>query len=88
MPASFARLASLGSLNLDGNRVAGLPATLLEGCARLQTLSLHSNPITAEQLEGTPGFEAYNARRKLKYDKQIAAGMTVGLDEGVDRAMR
>jgi hypothetical protein len=61
---------------------------VLEGCGSLQTLSLHGNPITAEQLEETPGHKAFEARRRSKLDKAITGGAMLnngGMDDGVDR---
>jgi hypothetical protein len=56
-------------LQLDSNHIQQLPEGLLVGCVALHTLSLHENPITPQQLEASPGFEEYNARRRGKYDK-------------------
>jgi hypothetical protein len=49
--------------------------------------SLHGCPIKPDDLQETPGFKEFDARRKQKYDKAIAGGalLTRGLDEGVDR---
>lgn len=67
-----------------------MPSAILQGCVQLQTLGLHNNPITVEQLQTTAGFEAFEARRRGKFDKKIAGGIAIGpggLDEGVDRVM-
>lgn len=91
LPASLAALKKLKVLQLDKNQIPELPEQLLSGCSSLHTLSLHDNPITPQQLESTPGFEAFNARRRGKYDKGIAGGALLnsnGLDEGVDRLLK
>ena len=41
-------LARLKTLRLDHNRLSSLPTGLLEGCAALQTLSLHDNACDVE----------------------------------------
>lgn len=48
-----------------------MPPALLAGCASLATLSLHDNPITADQLRETQGYADFDARRRAKYDKQV-----------------
>ncbi len=52
-----------------------MPAALLSGCLSLATLSLHDNPITAEELRETPGYSEFDARRRAKYDKQVGSRM-------------
>jgi Leucine-rich repeat (LRR) protein len=91
LPDSLGNLKKLKVLQLDNNQIQQLPDALLSGCTSLHTLSLHDNPITPQQLESTPGFEAYNARRRGKYDKGISGGALLnsnGLDEGVDRLLK
>lgn len=48
-----------------------MPPAVLTGCASLATLSLHGNPLTAEQLRETEGYAAFDERRRRKYDKQV-----------------
>lgn len=48
VPEDLGRLQRLKILNLDKNQVTAIPSAILTGCAALQTLSLHSNPISAE----------------------------------------
>lgn len=55
-------------------RVRSVPPALLTGCTSLQSLSLHNNPITMEQLRETPGYAELDARRRAKYDKQASRG--------------
>ncbi|KAL6752608.1 hypothetical protein V8C86DRAFT_2752114 [Haematococcus lacustris] len=88
IPAGLGRLQQLKIFNLDNNRVSTVPAELLLGCAALHTLSLHGNPITPDALQSNPAFDAFEKRRRQKYDRSIAGGVMLGsrgLDEGVDR---
>ena len=71
LPEELSRLTSLKLLLLDNNRLRGVPPALLTGCAALATLSLHGNPLTAEQLRETPGWAEFDERRRAKYDKQV-----------------
>eukprot|EP00887_Chlorella_sp_A99_P005295 scaffold1.g5295.t1 len=96
LPPELGRLGSLRTLVLDGNRRAQhsagagarlrqVPSELLSGCTSLATLSLHGNPITAEVLRETPGYQEYDARRRAKYSKQIGMKVLPGsFDEGAD----
>lgn len=65
------RLLHLRPASLHGCRLRGVPTELLTGCSSLATLTLHGNPVTAEQLRDTPGWAAFDERRKAKYDKQV-----------------
>lgn len=88
IPRALGSLTNLKTLALDSNRIAAVPPEVLQGCQQLQTLSLHGNTITIEQLEATEGYEAFDARRRGKFDKKIAGGLAIGpggLDEGIDR---
>jgi len=58
----------------DACRLRAVPTELLTGCSSLATLTLHGNPLTAEQLRDTPGWAAFDERRKAKYDKQVGWG--------------
>jgi hypothetical protein len=64
LPASLGSLSKLKVLQADANSIATVPGELLQGCSALHTLSLHSNPITPAELEGTPGYQEYDARRR------------------------
>jgi hypothetical protein len=55
-------------------RLRTVPPALLSGCPALATLSLHSNPLTAEELREVPGWRQFDERRRTKYDKQVTAG--------------
>lgn len=48
-----------------------MPPPLL-ACARLWLLDVTANPITADQLRSTPGWEAFDERRKAKADKRVS----------------
>lgn len=61
-----------------------MPPGILTGCAALQTLTLHENPVTAEQMRETPGFSAFDARRKAKHDKGLCMKLDQSFDEGFD----
>lgn len=65
-------------------RIKAVPPGILTGCVALQTLSLHGNPVSAEQMRETPGFAAYNARRKAKHDKGLCMRLGQSFDEGFD----
>ncbi|KAK9810995.1 hypothetical protein WJX73_004521 [Symbiochloris irregularis] len=86
IPEELGQAKKLKLLKLDQNRIGAIPETVLEHCASLQTLSLHSNPITPEALQGTAGFEAFEKRRQSKASKAIASGVLLGdrtMDAGV-----
>jgi hypothetical protein len=74
LPEELSQLTNLKLLLVDNNRLRGLPPALLTGCAALATLSLHGNPLTAEQLRETPGWAQFDERRRAKYDKQVGLG--------------
>ncbi|KAI3433885.1 hypothetical protein D9Q98_003687 [Chlorella vulgaris] len=85
LPAELGQLSSLKALFADNNRLRTVPPALLSGCPALATLSLHGNPLTAEELREVPGWLQFDERRRTKYDKQV--GMKVlsgGFDEGAD----
>eukprot|EP00250_Pteridium_aquilinum_P034372 c7496_g2_i1 orf=320-1120(+) len=87
LPPSICNLTHLKSLGLDNNKLKQLPALLLKECTSLQSLSVHGNSITAEQLQLMDGFQEYEGRRRRKFDKQLDANVLLGskgLDEGVD----
>jgi hypothetical protein len=47
--------------------------------------------VGAQELESTEGYAAMEARRRSKFDKQIANGVLLGsggLDEGIDRPVK
>lgn len=87
LPHSICNLTHLKSLGLDNNKLRQLPGMLLKECISLQSLSVHGNSLTMDQLQQMEGFQEYEGRRKKKFDKQIDANVFLGskaLDEGVD----
>lgn len=66
LPPSLGRLQRLKLLQLDANQIGALPPPVLRDCAALATISLHSNPISPEALQGTEGYAAFEARRQSK----------------------
>lgn len=58
-------------------RLRSVPPAVLTGCSALATLSLHGNPLTAEELRETPGWAQFDERRRAKYDKQASAPRAV-----------
>jgi Leucine-rich repeat (LRR) protein len=89
IPEALSSLPALQSLRMDGNRVKLVPPALLSGCTSLRALALHDNPITADQLRSTAGFEDYQRRRRARCDKQLEASVLIDLDrsftEGADQ---
>ena len=89
LPESLGRLQSLKVLAADQNRISRVAPAIFRGCTSLQTLALHENPMTIEELQATDGYELLEARRRKKHDKQIGTGALVGsMDEGITRAVR
>uniref|UniRef100_A0A061S5D8 Leucine-rich repeat family protein n=1 Tax=Tetraselmis sp. GSL018 TaxID=582737 RepID=A0A061S5D8_9CHLO len=88
LPTELGDLERLKVCNFDSNRIEAVPSSMLLCCVALQTLSLHDNPITADSLASTQGYDDFEQRRRNKFDKQISAGVLLGpggLDEGIDR---
>ena len=89
LPGWIGSLPSLKALRLDQNDLRALPPEVFQGCASLHTLSLHDNPITAREVEDTPGYAQWEERRRAKFDKVVSSGVLLGargLDEGVTRS--
>jgi hypothetical protein len=87
IPIEFGKLTALKTLLLDDNKISCIPSELLIHATSLSTLSVHNCPITVETFRETRGFEEFEARRRLKYDKQVnmkVLGQGSGFDEGVD----
>ena len=53
------------------DRLREVPAEILRECQALQTINLHQNPLTIEQLRETDEFRQFDVRRRAKYDKQV-----------------
>eukprot|EP00850_Spirogloea_muscicola_P006225 SM000029S10520 [mRNA] locus=s29:597126:599681:+ [translate_table: standard] len=97
-PSSIGTCALLEELVADDNQLRNLPPTLgrllpqllLRECAALQTLGLHGNPFSVEDLQQMDSYAVFEGRRRTKVDKQIAGNVMMGhssLDEGVDRQL-
>ena len=71
----------------EGWSAAGCDCTVSQGA--LQTYGkLTVRPGAMQALAQTKGYSRVEARRRMKHDKQIAAGVLMpraGMDEGVDR---
>lgn len=91
LPVELAKLEKLRLMVVENNKIQSVPSEVLLHCVALQTLALHGNPLTIEQLRETKGYEEFEARRKAKWDKSIAGGVLLGpsrFDEGADRKMQ
>ena len=88
LPLDLAKLEKLRLVVAESNEIASVPSEILMYCENLQTLALHGNPITIEVLESTKGYDKFEARRKAKWDKTVAAGVLLGqsrMKESADR---
>ena len=91
LPVDLAKLERLRAIIAEKNMIDSIPTEILLYCENLQTIGLHSNPLTLDTLQQTKGYAEFEARRKLKWDKSIAAGVLLGgnhFDEGVDRSIK
>ena len=63
-----------------------MPAEVLRGCEELATLGLHGNPISLQELQALDGFDAFEERRRKKYDKKVDMSVmgSEGFDQGAD----
>ena len=52
-------------------RIRAIPAEILLDCASLTMLSVHSNPVTENQLQATEGFQSYEEPRLKHANKQV-----------------
>mmetsp|Transcript_28398 Transcript_28398/g.54101 ORF Transcript_28398/g.54101 Transcript_28398/m.54101 type:complete len:312 (-) Transcript_28398:142-1077(-) len=87
LPAELGGMKRLKELFLDSNGIATVPSEIFAGCTSLQTLSLHTNPVSEDVLAQVPGYTAFRDRLKAKHDKQIDGGVMLskkGLDDGLD----
>lgn len=87
IPASWSQISFLKRLLLDSNQLKDFPSEILQKCSQLQTLSLHSNEITMDDLREMDAWPEFDKRRKDKYTKQMdmqVMGSTSGFDEGAD----
>jgi Leucine-rich repeat (LRR) protein len=89
LPVDLAKLERLRLIIAENNMIDNVPSEVMLYCENLQTIALHGNPITLEKLQETKGYTEFEARRKAKWDKSLAAGVLLGVnrfDEGFDRA--
>uniref|UniRef100_A0A7S0N1X5 Disease resistance R13L4/SHOC-2-like LRR domain-containing protein n=1 Tax=Pyramimonas obovata TaxID=1411642 RepID=A0A7S0N1X5_9CHLO len=87
LPLELGSLKRLKELNLDSNNVGTVPSEIFVQCSSLQTLSLHSNPVTEEILIAVDGYSNFRERLRAKHDKRIDGGVLLGakgLDDGLD----
>eukprot|EP00899_Mesostigma_viride_P008099 jgi/Mesvir1/17290/Mv07692-RA.1 len=84
-PETLGQLKNLKAILADNNALEAVPGSILRGCTSLHTLSVHGNQITIEQLREVDGWGEFDARRRLKYDRQLDFNIAGrGFDEGVD----
>jgi Leucine-rich repeat (LRR) protein len=89
LPVDLAKLERLRLIIAENNMIDNVPSEVMLYCENLQTIALHGNPVTLEKLQESKGYLEFEARRKAKWDKSLAAGVLLGasrFDEGFDRA--
>ena len=69
LPESLGKLRNLKVLAADQNRIFKVSPAIFRGCSSLQTLALHENPMTIEDLTSTDGYDLLEARRRKKFDQ-------------------
>uniref|UniRef100_A0A2P2KB91 LRR repeats and ubiquitin-like domain-containing protein At2g30105 n=2 Tax=Rhizophora mucronata TaxID=61149 RepID=A0A2P2KB91_RHIMU len=87
LPETFGNLHKMKTLQLSNNGLKSLPSTLLKMCVQLSTLDLHNTEITMDVLRQFEGWEAFDARRCLKHQKQLDFRVmdSAEFDEGADK---
>ncbi|XP_056686939.1 LRR repeats and ubiquitin-like domain-containing protein At2g30105 isoform X2 [Spinacia oleracea] len=87
LPETFGNLQKLKVLHLNHNGLESLPSTLFKNCVELSTLNIHKAGITTDMLHKIEGWEDFDKRRRLKYQKQLdfRAGGSAEFDEGADQ---
>lgn len=89
LPELLGRLRNLKVLAADQNRISKVSPAIFRGCSSLQTLALHENPMTMQDLTSIDGYDLLEARRRKKFDKQLRTGVLTGsMDEGITRALK
>eukprot|EP00890_Picochlorum_soloecismus_P003345 jgi/Picsp_1/4010/NSC_01522-R1_leucine-rich repeat family protein len=78
LPIDLAKLEKLRLLVAENNRISTVPSEIFTYCESLQTMALHGNPITEQDLEEIKGYQDFDARRQRKWDKAISAGVLLG----------
>ncbi|GAX74334.1 hypothetical protein CEUSTIGMA_g1783.t1 [Chlamydomonas eustigma] len=91
LPASMKLLSKMQALRMMSNCIHSLPDGLLSQCESLATLQLEDNPLTLDALRATPGFSAYDERRRIKCDKQLEGSVMLDVkrsfSEGADKQL-
>ncbi|KAK9756772.1 hypothetical protein RND81_01G120200 [Saponaria officinalis] len=87
LPETMSSLQNLKSLRLCNNGLKSLPSSIFKKCVKLSTLDLHGTQITMDMLREVEGWEEFDERRRLKYQKQLdfRAGGSAEFDEGADQ---
>lgn len=74
LPVSWSALKKLREVDVDETSVESVPSAILEHCVSLRTISARacvSFDVTA--FKTTPGYDAYERRRRSKHTKQLDA---------------
>ncbi|KAH9601980.1 hypothetical protein KSS87_000353 [Heliosperma pusillum] len=84
LPETLGSLQNLKSLRLSNNGLKSLPSSIFKKCVKLSSLDLHGTQITMDVLREVEGWEEFDNRRRMKYQKQLdfRAGGSAGFDEG------
>ncbi|XP_074267810.1 plant intracellular Ras-group-related LRR protein 8 [Silene latifolia] len=87
LPETLGSLHNLKSLRLSNNGLKSLPSSIFKKCVKLSSLDLHGTQITMDVLREVEGWEEFDKRRCMKYQKQLdfRAGGSAGFDEGADK---
>lgn len=87
LPETFGNLQNVKTLHLSNNGLKLLPSTLFRKCVKLSTLNLHGTEVTMDVLRQADGWEEFDERRRLKYQKQLdfRASGAADFDEGADK---
>lgn len=80
VPVQYSALNQLVTLNLDNNNIKDFPDKILESCTELLTLRLRANPIKMGVLKSKDSYHQFNARRSLKFKRQLEAGTIAEAD--------
>lgn len=80
VPVEYSALTQLIMFNLDNNNISDFPDQILETCTELVKLRLRSNPLKMTVLEGKDSYSQFNARRNIKFKRQLDAGTITEAD--------
>lgn len=87
IPHEYSSLKKLRILMLNDTKIWCIPPAVLRECTSLNTLSVHNCPMSIEDLRETDGFDVFEEKRRLKYDKQVDMKVLPdggGFDQGAD----